>query len=79
MHESPDAVVQNNATPGNKYSIRELAALTPVLALCSSKHSLTESLANPIVELLPLCARNVLEKWKMCSLPDCSWVSNNFY
>ncbi|XP_044730066.1 E3 ubiquitin-protein ligase UBR4 isoform X3 [Chrysoperla carnea] len=74
MHESPDAVVQNNATPGNKYSIRELAALTPVLALCSSKHSLTESLANPIVELLPLCARNVLEKWKMCSLPDCSWT-----
>lgn len=77
MHESADAVITANAAAtGNKYSIHELNTLSSVLALCSSKHVLTESLSNPIVELLPLCTRNVLEKWKSCNLLDCSWVSS---
>lgn len=61
--------------PSGKYSLEDFEGLQEVLAIGSSRNTLTNTLASELGSLLPSAASTVLQKWNVSTLDDCSWVS----
>ncbi|KAK7862494.1 hypothetical protein R5R35_005919 [Gryllus longicercus] len=65
--------MNESSEPVGKYSLQDFQAFREILAISSSRCSVTKSLATSLMTLLPACIRTVLEKWNDNAVGDFPW------
>lgn len=61
--------------PTSKCTLQDFGGMQEVLAIASSKNTLTSTLATELNSLLPSSASTVMQQWNSSTLEDCTWVS----
>lgn len=60
--------------PAGKFTLQDFEGLQEVLAIASSRNSLTNVLATELSSFLPTAAASVLQQWNVSTLEECTWV-----
>lgn len=69
-----DCMVQQSE-PTAKCTLQDFGGLQEVLAIASTRNTLTSTLATELNALLPSSASTVMQQWNTSTLEDCTWVS----